>query len=191
MAKPSTCTLNALQVIKYLKAYPRMFQEWQADFNKEDLVLREYSDSDWATDDITQKSTSGGALAIGLVALSHRSKSQVTVALSSGDAEFSGMIQCLVESVSIWNPMQEIWDMETKIIAHTSALACRGMLLGSGVGLIKHLTTKQLWTQGAVATYGVVIEKIPRAVNSADAFTHPLSGQALMDHLRRLGFRYL
>ena len=52
-----------------------------------------------------------------------------------------------------------------------------------------HLTTKQLWAQGAVASYGVVIEKIPQAVNIADAFTHFLSGQVLMDHLRRLGFR--
>ena len=67
----------------------------------------------------------------------------------------------------------------------------QGMLLRSGVGRFKHLTTKQLWVQSAVASYGVVIEKIPRAVNSADAFSHSLSGQALMDHLRRLGFRYI
>ena len=168
-----------------------MAQEWQAEFNKEDLVLRGYSDSDWASDDITRKSTSGGALTLGPVVIAHWSKSQATVALSSGEAEFNGMIKCLVESVSIWNLMQEIWDMEAKIIAYTDASACRGMLLRSGVGRIKHLTTKQLWAQGAVASYGVVIEKIPRAVNSADAFTHSLSGQALMDHLRRLGFRYI
>ena len=62
--------------------------------------------------------------------------------------------------------------MEAKFIAYTDASACRGMLLRSGVGRIKHLTTKQLWAQGAVASYGVVIEKIPRAVNNADAFTH-------------------
>ena len=192
MANPFTGTLKALHVvIKYLKAYPRMVQEWQAEFNKEDLVLRGYSDSDWASDDITRKSTSGGALTLGPVVIAHWSKSQATVALSSGEAEFNGMIKCLVESVSIWNLMQEIWDMEAKIIAYTDASACRGMLLRSGVGRIKHLTTKQLWAQGAVASYGVVIEKIPRAVNSADAFTHSLSGQALMDHLRRLGFRYI
>ena len=87
--------------------------------------------------------------------------------------------------------MQDIWDMEAKIIAYTDASACRGMLLRSGVGRIKQLTTKQLWAQGVVASYGVVIEKILREVNSADAFTHSLSGHSLMDHLRRLGFRYI
>ena len=190
MANPFTRTIKALHVvIKYLKVHPRMVQEWQAEFNKEDLALLGYSDSDWASDDITLKSTSGGALTLGPDVIAHWSKSQATVALSSGEAEFNGMIKCLVESVSIWNIMQEIWDMEAKIIAHTDASSCRGMLLRSGVGRFKHLTTKQLWAQSAVASYGAVIEKIPRAVNSADAFTHSLSGQALMDHLRRLGFR--
>ena len=106
MANPFTGTLKALHVvIKYLKAYPRMVQEWQAEFNKEDLVLRGYSDSDWASDDITRTSTSGGALTLGPVVIAHWSKSQATVALSSGEAEFNGMIKCLVESVSIWNLM--------------------------------------------------------------------------------------
>ena len=37
MANPFTGTLKALHVvIKYLKAYTRMVQEWQAEFNKED-----------------------------------------------------------------------------------------------------------------------------------------------------------
>ena len=87
--------------------------------------------------------------------------------------------------------MQEIWDMEAKIITYTDASVCRGTLLRSGVGRIEHLTTKQLWAQSVVASYGVVIEKIPQAVNSADAFTHSLSGQALVDHLPRLDFRYI
>ena len=175
-------------VIKYLKTYSRIFQERQAEFSKEDLVLRGYSDSNWASDDITRKLTSGGALTLGPVVIAHWSKSQATVALSFGRAEFNGMIKCLVESVSSWNLMQEIWDMEA---TYTDASACRSMVLRSGVGRIKHLTTKQLWAQSAVVSYGVVIEKIPRAVNGADAFTHSLSGQALMDHLRRLGFKYI
>ena len=55
--------------------------------------------------------------------------------------------------------MQEIWDLEAMIIAYTEASAC---MLRSDVGRIKHLTTKQLWAQGAVASYGVVIENIPK-----------------------------
>ena len=74
------------------------------------------------------------------------------------------------------------------IEAYTDASACRGMLLRRGVGRVKHLSTKQLWAQGAVESFGVNIVKIPRAQNSADAFTHVLSGQALQDHLRRVGF---
>ena len=54
------------------------------DFNEEDLVLQGYSDSDWASDDITRKSTSGRALALEPVVIAHWSNSQATVALSSG-----------------------------------------------------------------------------------------------------------
>ena len=70
-------------------------------------------------------------MTLGPVVIAHWSKSQATVALSSGEAEFNGMIKCLVESVSIWNLMQEIWDMEAKIIAYADASACRSMLLRS------------------------------------------------------------
>ena len=86
-ANPFTGTPKAL-VIKYFKAYPRMVQEWQADFNKEDLVLRGYSDRDWASDDITRKSTSGGALTLGPVVIAHWSKSQATVALWRGRVQW-------------------------------------------------------------------------------------------------------
>ena len=110
------------------------------------------------------------------------------MALSSAEAELNAMVKGLVEAVSIWNLVQELWQKEVAIEAYTDASACRGMLLRRGVGRVKHLSTKQLWAQDAVESFGVNIVKIPRAQNSADAFTHYLGSQEMYDHLRRMGF---
>ena len=189
MAAPTKGTVDALMMlIRYLKMYPSIKQEWFANATMEDMIIQVYADSDWASDQITRKSTSGGVLRLGPVVLGHWSKSQASVALSSAEAELNAMVKGLVEAVSIWNLVQELWQKEVAIEAYTDASACRGMLLRRGVGRVKHLSTKQLWAQGAVESFGVNIVKIPRAQNSADAFTHALSGQALQDHLRRVGF---
>ena len=112
------------------------------------------------------------------------------MALSSGEAEFNAMVKAFVEAIAVYNLLEELWGKGPKITAYTDASACRGMLLRKGAGKIKHMSTKQLWAQGAVDSYEIVVEKIGRDLNSADALTHTLSGQALHDHLRRVGFVY-
>lgn len=50
---------------------------------------------------------------------------------------------------------------------------CKGMLLRTGFGILKHLSTKQLWVQGAIQSYGVGVRKIGRDANrGADLLTH-------------------
>lgn len=53
------------------------------------------------------------------------------------------------------------------------ASVCKGMLLRTGFGILKHLSTKQLWVQGAIQSYGVGVRKIGRDANrGADLLTH-------------------
>ena len=42
-----------------------------------------------------------------------------------------------------------------------------------GVGKVRHLQVKQLWLQENVANGEIVMRKIARAINCADALTHP------------------
>ena len=48
-----------------------------------------------------------------------------------------------------------------------------------GVGKVRHLQVKQLWLQENVAAGELIIAKIPRAENYADALTHPWSAHDL------------
>ena len=65
----------------------------------------------------------------------------------------------------------------SKILADASA--CKGMLLRKGAEKVKHLSTKQLWSQRTFETYQVEVVKIPRKENVADMLTHTLQGEAL------------
>ena len=52
------------------------------------------------------------------------------------------------------------------------------MLLRVGTGRLKHMSTKQVWAQGAVAAFGIQVHKIPRSINSSDVRTHALMQRA-------------
>lgn len=43
-----------------------------------------------------------------------------------------------------------------------AANACKGMLLRTGAGKVKRLSTDQLWVQGAIQSYAVEVVKVPR-----------------------------
>ena len=74
-----------------------------------------------------------------------------------------------------------------KVQLGTDASVCKSILLRHGCGKIKHLSTKQLWVQGAVESYGIKILKIPRDWNGSDLLTHPVSKDTLYRHLVLLG----
>ena len=71
----------------------------------------------------------------------------------------------------------------------TDATVCKSILLRHGSGKIKHLTTKQLWVQGAIESYQMEIVKVPRAQNGADLMTHGCSVEDLKKHLILLGLK--
>ena len=61
-----------------------------------------------------------------------------------------------------------LYTSEAPAMFPTDASACKGMLWWHGVGKVEHLFKKELWCQGAIATYGVVVHKIPRDMNGGD-----------------------
>ena len=68
-----------------------------------------YSDSDWATCRATRKSSSGGALLHGRHLLKTYSKTQSTVALSSGEAELYAMTMACFEALGLVAMGKGVW----------------------------------------------------------------------------------
>ena len=169
MAGPREGVLLAIKrVIQYLRRYPRCIIEIDSDQQVTELDV--WSDSDWAGDVETRKSCSGGSLQLGweLLRFTTGQNLQANVALSSGEAELNSAVKGISEAIGLRELLREILQVIVTIRIHLDASACKGMLLRHGTGKVKHLTTKQLWVQGAVQAYGMEVLKVPRAENSAD-----------------------
>ena len=115
----------------------------------------------------------------------HWSKLQANVALSSGEAELNAASKGISELVGV---LETCMELRLSLVASvkTDASVCKSMLLRHGSGRVKHLTTKQLWCQGAVERYGIRVIKISRDVNGADLLTHGCSVSDLKKHMKAL-----
>ena len=83
-----------------------------------------------------------------------------------------------VEGLNVQRLAAALGD-ELPLVLKTDAPAARGVLMRQGVGKVRHLLVKQLWLQENVAAGELVIAKIPRVENYADALTHPWSAHDL------------
>ena len=86
MSSPTNRNWQELKrLCRYLKGKPRLVikYDWQDPITN----ITSYSDSDWAGDKKTRKSTSGGVITIGSHYIKSWSKSQSVIALSSAEAE--------------------------------------------------------------------------------------------------------
>ena len=119
----------------------------------------------------------------------HWSKLQSNVALSSGEAELNSAVKGVSEAIGLQGLIKEMLDVHLAVRINVDASACRGMLLRQGSGKVKHLTTKQLWVQGAIQSFGLEVRKVRRDENSADILTHPSSSDALAQGLQAMGLR--
>ena len=151
-------------------------------------MLKVYVDSDWAGCKATRKSTSGGiAVWTGGVVKSW-SRTQGTIALSSGEAEFYAALKGVAEGLGLKSLMADM-GVEVKVEVIQDSTSAKGTLSRSGIGKIKHLDTNWLWVQEVVRTRGVRLIKIDGTINPADVVTKPTSYHEVNRRMRgRAGF---
>jgi hypothetical protein len=172
------------RVLRYLKSYPVCITNFYFQNAGPPLVIM--SDSDWAGNEETRKSTSGGLVRHGNHTITHWCKTQATIALSSGEAELNAIVKGCSEGIGVHELLRELGGDPKLFSAETDSSAARGTVLRHGVGKMKHLSTKQLWVQGAIKSYGIEVVKIPRSINSADLLTHGCTTADFDAHLNRM-----
>ena len=183
--------MNSLKrCVRYLKKYPTSSMVVPRGVPEEENIMTVWTDSDWAGDIASRRSTSGGIIEYRGAIISHWSKSQSNVALSSAEAELNATVKGLSELIGLCHLIEETQKMTVKLVLLTDASACKGMLLRHGAGKVKHLAVKQLWAQECVKTYEIKVLKVPREENPSDVLTHSVSHPILdkqMDelHIRR------
>ena len=174
VSSPSTASWTVLKrIAKYLLSYPRLiwrFGPYDVDMNE----VQVFSDSDWAGCLKTRRSTSGGVVMLGGAALKHWSSTQSSIALSSGEAELVAMVKAMAEGLGIQALAADLgWRLGVRVFTDSSAaksIACR-----MGIGRVRHLETRLMWVQEAVATGKGRVSKIPGKSNMADILTKGVS----------------
>ena len=120
---------EAERIARHLVGAPRLVQafEWQ-DLPTE---LHKFTDSDWAGDSDTRKSTSGGAITWGWQTLKAWLPTQQVVALSSGEADLYVLVKDVAPSHSLASMLND-FGTGVGCIVCTDDSAAIGMVYRQG-----------------------------------------------------------
>jgi len=185
MSAPSTTAWQSLKrLTRYFLGAPRLVYKYPR--QKVD-ALDTYTDTDWAGCARTRKSTSGGLVMFGKHCLKHWSSTQTSVTLSSGEAEFHGLVKGAAVSLGQQALFADL-GVHVPVRLWTDSSAAIGITSRQGLGKLRHVDTKTLWLQQAARTGRVEIRKVAGLVNPADLLTKfSLSKERISELIRLLG----
>ena len=188
MAKPTESGAQALKRMgRYLEHHRRMIYRYPF---QEAKKLDVYSDTDWAGCVRTRKSTSGGCIMMGCHLIKSWSSTQAMISLSSGEAEFYGVVKASGMALGYQALMNDL-GVRLPIRVWTDSSATMGICTRQGLGKLRHVDTRCLWVQQRVRGGEIELRKVRGEVNPADLFTKHLSDESrVMELLKLFGCRY-
>ena len=98
------------------------------------------------------------------------SNTQQVIALSSGEAEYYGMVKGAGNRLGIAGVFQDM-GVEYSVVVYTDSSAARGISSRRGLGKVRHIELNQLWLQDQVARGKVAVRKIKGEDNISDSLT--------------------
>ena len=114
------------------------------------------------------------------------STTQTTIALSSGEAEYYGMVKGASIALGIQSMMSDL-GITVGIRLRTDASAAKGIASRRGLGKVRHIEVNQLWLQEKVNNGTIQVMKVKGEVNLADAMTKSLDGTGTAKHMELTG----
>ena len=133
----------------YLRNSPRLIHlfPYQSCLNR----MTVWVDADHAGCLRTRKSTTGFCICLGMATVKTGCKSQAVIALSSGEAEYYGLVSGACNALGEQSTLKD-WGILLPIQAFMDAST--GLSIGSrhGLGRVKHIDTVFLWVQDVVAS---------------------------------------
>lgn len=176
--------LAAKRVLRYLRGtieYVLRFTVRRSAKPGDPIDLVGYSDSDYAGDIFTRRSTSGYVFMMGDCAISWRSKRQATVSRSTTEAELVALnsaasealwLQMLLRGMGAWPDESE---GKVPVPIKEDNAGAKAIALDHRQGeRIKHMDVKHLAIREFIESGDLIVEAIGSKENLADIFTKPL-----------------
>jgi hypothetical protein len=175
-----------LHLGRYLKGRPRAVAQypWQ---QSSEIHVR--CDSDWAGCARTRKSTSGGILMMGGHVVKTWSTTQTTIALSSGEAKYYGVIRAAAAGLGMQGLLEDL-GIQHQLVVHTDSSSALGIAKRSGLGKTRHIAVHLLWIQDQLREGRFDLRKVLGTENPTDLLTKHLTSLKINEHLGRMGFRF-
>ena len=127
---------------------------------------------------------------LGRQAVKTWSSTQPGVSLSSGEAEFNGVVRGAGMGLGFQSLMADLgYHLRVRVWCDSSAAI--GVCSRQGLGKLRHLDTHTLWVQQAIRSKKIDLRKIKGEANPADLLTkHLLSRERLGALVRKAGCTY-
>lgn len=185
MSTPRAAHLDLLKRLgRYLVSFPSMGivykQQILPDF------IRVSVDSDFAGDRVSRKSTTGMVQWFGNHVVKRTSTLQTCVGLNVAETEYYALCHGASHGLGLQAFLLDIGVLVSLEIESDSNSA-RSFSSRQGLGKQKHVMTRYLWMQDAVASQRLISKKVPTAKNTSDILTKSTDGTTLRKHLTTIG----
>lgn len=188
MSNPSVESMTRMKrLARYLLEVPQGIARFDSDGANLDKLMV-YVDSEWAVDKCTRKSTSGGIVTWGGAMLKSWSRTQGSIAMSSGEAELYAAVKAAAEGLGVPALVKDM-GFDTRVEVIQDSNSAKGTMFRLGLGKVKNLETDWLWVQEAVRNGRIHLRKICGKVNPSDLLTTPTSHQDVTRLSGPIGYR--
>ena len=185
MAKPREASMQELKrLARYLKGKPKCVLIYEKQ-DARTAVIKVHTDSDWAGEVISRKSTTGMVMRRGKHLIRHSSTLQTSTSLSSAEAEYYAMSKGAASALGLQSMLRD-WRIESKIELYCDSSSARSFAQRRGLGKNRHIETRFLWLQERVAMKHLKVLKVKTTENPADVFTKALSAELRNKYCREL-----
>ena len=98
------------------------------------------------------------------------SSNQAVIALSSGEAEFYGIVKEATNALGVSGILKDL-NINLAVVVSTDSSAAKGIANRRGLGKLRHIELSELWVQDQTAKGKITIYKINGRENSSDSLT--------------------
>lgn len=186
---------SACRVLKYLKSTINLSISFSfgpsLDVITPDMMIKMYSDSDFASDTSTRKSVSGYILMIGGGPVCWQSRKQKSVSTSTTEAEYVALSETCKQAVWTSRLLNE-FGVGKELIGlsgmqiFTDSQSALALSKGTNSSKTKHIDVAHHYVRDCVENKGVKIDYISTEQMLADVLTKPLPPQKLQKLLAKM-----
>ena len=189
MSDPSEADwLMLKRLARYLVGHSRVVVHYN--YQDKHGVVDAWTDTDYAGCQDSRKSTSGGVIMLGKHMIKSWSSTQTGIALSSGEAEYYGLVKGASAAIGV-RSMHEEMGIKVRVRVSTDASAAKGIASRRGLGKIRHVEIHQLWVQDKIANGEVEVRKVNGKENIADILTKHVASEDISVHMHHTSQRHV